>query len=74
MNSEEPIKPATEMTEEERALDARREVLKRLGIYTAVSAPILMGVLKAEKAVAATGGGIPGGGGTGGGGSTVIPF
>jgi hypothetical protein len=43
--------------------DARREVLKRLGVYGAVSAPILMGVLKAEKAVAQTGGGIPGGGG-----------
>lgn len=57
------------MTEEERALHARREVLKRMGIYTAVSAPILLGALKADRAVAATGGGIPGGGGTGSGGS-----
>jgi hypothetical protein len=37
----------------------RREVLAKLGLYGAVSAPILVGVLKAEKAVAQTVG-IPG--------------
>jgi hypothetical protein len=33
----------------------RREVLAKLGLYGAVSAPILLGVLKADKAVAQTG-------------------
>jgi hypothetical protein len=79
-HNESNVEPGTEtaagqieMSSEAAAIEARREVLKRIGIYTAVSAPILMGALKAEKAVAATGPGIPGGGGTGGGGSTVIP-
>lgn len=43
----------------------RREVLRRLGLYSAVTAPVLLGLLNAEKAVAQT---IPGDCGIGGGG------
>jgi hypothetical protein len=44
---------------ESSAAEDRRAVLAKLGLYGAVSAPILLGVLKAEKAVAQTVG-IPG--------------
>jgi len=61
------------MDELDEAGAARRDVLKRLGIYSAVTAPVLLGALKAEPAVAQTGPGIPGGGGIGpGGGFTVF--
>ena len=33
---------------------ARREALRKIGMYSAVTAPVLLGVLSAERAVAQT--------------------
>lgn len=55
-----------ESSKDERAApdvdEARREVLKKLGVYSAYVPPALVVMLTADKAVAQTGGGIPGGG------------
>ncbi len=65
MEPEEQKAQATEAGELEaadQAAEARREVLRRIGVFGAATAPLLLGALKAEQAVAQTGSGIPGGG------------
>ncbi len=50
--------PADDLASGDAETQARREVLRRIGVFGAATAPMLLGVLKAEKAVAQTG--IPG--------------
>lgn len=62
MDRSEPDKaPQSEGDGELDMEEARRRTLLRLGIYGAATAPALLAVLKSEKAIAQTGGGIPGG-------------
>jgi hypothetical protein len=42
------------LSAEDQKVAARRAVLRRLGVYTAVTAPVLLGLLKPEKAIAQT--------------------
>jgi hypothetical protein len=59
------IEPNESVSED--AMNARRDALKKMAIFGAYTAPVMLGMLSAKKAVAAS---VGHGGGGGGGGSS----